>query len=101
MGRVLKRVVDSSVVVQRAGAMAAVSRAGTASSISRQECLLAYEASGYDLSTHPAHLIRRAHQRATFYFQQVTNVIILRRRSMPRWLPYLNTASCRRIISAG
>jgi MarR family transcriptional regulator, lower aerobic nicotinate degradation pathway regulator len=30
-----------------------------------------YRQSGYDLGTHPAHLIRRAHQRATFHFQQV------------------------------
>ena len=39
--------------------------------ISRAEALAAYQASGYDLDTHPAHMIRRAHQRATFYFQQV------------------------------
>jgi MarR family transcriptional regulator, lower aerobic nicotinate degradation pathway regulator len=39
--------------------------------MSREEALAAYEASGYDLGTHPAHMIRRAHQRATFYFQQV------------------------------
>jgi MarR family transcriptional regulator, lower aerobic nicotinate degradation pathway regulator len=41
--------------------------------IPRDRALAAYEASGYDLPTHPAHLIRRAHQRATFYFQQVMN----------------------------
>lgn len=41
--------------------------------ISRDEALAAYETSGYDLGTHPAHMIRRAHQRATFYFQQVMN----------------------------
>lgn len=40
---------------------------------SRAETLAAYESSGYDLGTHPAHMIRRAHQRATFYFQQVMN----------------------------
>jgi DNA-binding MarR family transcriptional regulator len=28
-----------------------------------------YDASGYDLDTHPAHMIRRAHQRATTCFQ--------------------------------
>jgi DNA-binding MarR family transcriptional regulator len=69
--RALKKAIDSSVTARRGGAPAAVSRA-EAASVSREECLSAYEASGYDLSTHPAHLIRRAHQRATFYFQQVT-----------------------------
>ena len=39
--------------------------------ISREQARTAYNASGYDLSSHPAHMIRRAHQRATFYFQQV------------------------------
>lgn len=41
--------------------------------MSREQALAAYEASGYDLGRHPAHMIRRAHQRATFYFQQVMN----------------------------
>lgn len=31
----------------------------------------AYRESGYDLSSHPAHLVRRVHQRATLCFQQV------------------------------
>lgn len=39
--------------------------------ISRKEALAAYEASGYELGRHPAHMIRRAHQRASFCFQQV------------------------------
>jgi DNA-binding MarR family transcriptional regulator len=39
--------------------------------MSREEALAAYKATGYELRTHPAHMIRRAHQRATFYFQQV------------------------------
>lgn len=30
-----------------------------------------YRQSGYDLASHPAHLIRRAHQRATMRFQEV------------------------------
>jgi DNA-binding MarR family transcriptional regulator len=30
-----------------------------------------YAASGYDLPSHPAHVLRRAHQRATMIFQQV------------------------------
>jgi len=41
--------------------------------LSREEALAAYKASGYELGRHPAHMIRRAHQRATFYFQQVMN----------------------------
>jgi len=41
--------------------------------LSREEALAAYRASGYELASHPAHMIRRAHQRATFYFQQVMN----------------------------
>lgn len=31
----------------------------------------AYRESGYDLQSHPAHLVRRVHQRATLSFQQV------------------------------
>jgi DNA-binding MarR family transcriptional regulator len=45
--------------------------AANAPPISREEALAAYKASGYELTKHPAHMIRRAHQRATFYFQQV------------------------------
>jgi DNA-binding MarR family transcriptional regulator len=41
--------------------------------ILREHARAVYDASGYDLSSHPAHMIRRAHQRATFYFQQVMN----------------------------
>ncbi len=41
--------------------------------VSRAEALTALKSSGYELATHPAHLIRRAHQRATFHFQQVMN----------------------------
>jgi DNA-binding MarR family transcriptional regulator len=41
--------------------------------LTREAALAAYAASGYDLASHPAHMIRRAHQRATFYFQQVMN----------------------------
>jgi MarR family transcriptional regulator, lower aerobic nicotinate degradation pathway regulator len=52
---------------------AAASPAGKEPSIAPAEVLAAYEASGYRLSAHPAHMIRRAHQRATFYFQQVMN----------------------------
>lgn len=44
---------------------------GASAPVSRAEALAAYEASGYDLGKHPAHMIRRAHQRATFYFQKV------------------------------
>ena len=47
------------------------SSAANAAPISRREALAAYETSGYELREHPAHMIRRAHQRATFYFQQV------------------------------
>ena len=57
----------------RAGRVASMSRARPKRSLSREEALAAYRASGYDLPTHPAHMIRRAHQRATFYFQQVMN----------------------------
>lgn len=39
--------------------------------ISRVEAIELYEKSGYDLDAHPAHAIRRAHQRATLCFQQV------------------------------
>lgn len=45
--------------------------AGNARAPSRDEALAAYRASGYDLASHPAHMIRRAHQRATACFQQV------------------------------
>jgi DNA-binding MarR family transcriptional regulator len=52
---------------------AARSRSRTKRALTREEALAAYRASGYDLASHPAHMIRRAHQRATFYFQQVMN----------------------------
>ena len=39
--------------------------------LSRDEIRRRYDASGYDLGTHPAHLIRRAHQRATLCFQDL------------------------------
>ena len=49
------------------------SRSRTKRPLTHEEALAAYRASGYDLASHPAHMIRRAHQRATFYFQQVMN----------------------------
>ena len=42
----------------------------TESALSPEETARRYAASGYDLSTHPAHIIRRAHQRATMRFQE-------------------------------
>jgi DNA-binding MarR family transcriptional regulator len=41
--------------------------------LGREELKLLFNASGYELSTHPAHVIRRAHQRATMCFQEVMN----------------------------
>lgn len=38
---------------------------------SRQQIISMIEDIGYDLQGHPAHIIRKAHQRATTYFQQV------------------------------
>lgn len=35
------------------------------------EAAAAFRESGYDLAVHPAHLVRRVHQRATLCFQQV------------------------------
>lgn len=40
-------------------------------SLSRTKIISMLEESGYDLQAHPAHIIRKAHQRATTYFQQV------------------------------
>lgn len=39
--------------------------------IGRQAALARYAGSGYDLPAHPAHVVRRAHQRATQCFQEV------------------------------
>ena len=39
--------------------------------ISREEAVIRYAETGYDLDVHPAHVVRRAHQRATLCFQQV------------------------------
>lgn len=39
--------------------------------LSREEATVQFARSGYNLDEHPAHLIRRAHQRATQHFQQV------------------------------
>ena len=38
---------------------------------SRQQIESMMDELGYDLHVHPAHIIRKAHQRATTYFQQV------------------------------
>ena len=40
------------------------------SALSREDILAAYERTGYNLEHHPAHIIRRAHQRATAAFQE-------------------------------
>lgn len=39
--------------------------------LSLEEIKRRFKASGYDLLAHPAHVIRRAHQRATMRFQEV------------------------------
>ena len=39
--------------------------------LSREEAMARYADIGYDLDVHPAHVVRRAHQRATLCFQQV------------------------------
>ncbi|WP_338001515.1 MarR family winged helix-turn-helix transcriptional regulator [Aminobacter anthyllidis] len=39
--------------------------------LSREEIMTRYTKTGYDLDVHPAHVVRRAHQRATLCFQQV------------------------------
>lgn len=49
----------------------AASDGGEAPGLSRSDILALHAQSGYDLERHPAHLIRRAHQRATAAFQAV------------------------------
>ena len=39
--------------------------------LSPEEIARRYAATGYDLANHPAHVIRRAHQRATMRFQEL------------------------------
>ncbi|MBX3598861.1 MAG: MarR family transcriptional regulator [Rhizobiaceae bacterium] len=39
--------------------------------LSREEAIVQFAHSGYNLDEHPAHLVRRVHQRATQHFQQV------------------------------
>lgn len=39
--------------------------------LNREEAMARYADTGYDLDVHPAHVVRRAHQRATLCFQQV------------------------------
>ncbi len=51
--------------------MPAPKREADPGALSREEIRRRYDASGYDLATHPAHLMRRAHQRATLCFQDV------------------------------
>lgn len=45
--------------------------AGEDPSLARAATEAAFRESGYDLPSHPAHLVRRVHQRATLCFQQV------------------------------
>lgn len=47
------------------------SKAPKDSAISREDAMMRYDETGYDLDVHPAHVVRRAHQRATLCFQQV------------------------------
>ena len=49
------------------------SAAGEPSALSLEAVKRRFEASGYALLEHPAHVIRRAHQRATMRFQEVMN----------------------------
>lgn len=44
---------------------------GNAAPLSREQVLQQYAETGYELDRHPAHVIRRTHQRATLRFQQV------------------------------
>jgi MarR family transcriptional regulator, lower aerobic nicotinate degradation pathway regulator len=47
------------------------SKSSKNNSISREDAMMRYSETGYDLDAHPAHVVRRAHQRATLCFQQV------------------------------
>lgn len=47
------------------------SRKRNTANLSRDESIVQFARSGYDLDAHPAHLVRRVHQRATQHFQQV------------------------------
>ncbi|MBN9219833.1 MAG: winged helix-turn-helix transcriptional regulator [Mesorhizobium sp.] len=44
---------------------------GEAAPLNREQVLEEYARTGYELDRHPAHMIRKAHQRATLRFQQV------------------------------
>jgi len=44
---------------------------GSDSPLSPEEIARLYAETGYDLPSHPAHIIRRAHQRATMRFQEL------------------------------
>lgn len=46
-------------------------RKRSTANLSRDEAIVQFARSGYDLDVHPAHLVRRVHQRATQHFQQV------------------------------
>ena len=50
---------------------AAAPTEGRTSGMSRDEALVHFARSGYNLDAHPAHLVRRVHQRATQLFHQV------------------------------
>ena len=53
------------------GATAEEAGPAAAGPLSREDILAAYTRTGYSLEHHPAHIIRRAHQRATAAFQEV------------------------------
>jgi DNA-binding MarR family transcriptional regulator len=50
--------------------MAAKAQTASADHQSTENVQRLYRSSGYDLASHPAHVIRRAHQRATMRFQE-------------------------------
>lgn len=67
-----RRAEDDAPTAVPAPDWAAVARAGVPEhSLSRDEILAFSARTGYSLEHHPAHLIRRAHQRATAAFQAV------------------------------
>lgn len=69
--------------------------------LSPEEIARRYAVTGYDLPNHPAHVIRRAHQRATMRFQELMGHHGLTPRSWPPWRPCSAMARYRRTSWAG
>src|ERR1700712_3668888 len=62
---------ECGLTTEKKATKSATPKRGSAEPLNREQVLERYAETGYALDEHPAHVIRKAHQRATLRFQQV------------------------------